>query len=82
MMGRNGLVTSTTARAFLDRGAEAVISWDSDVSAAHTDAATQRLLQLLALDGLTPEDAVAQTTAEIGPALSFNAELRALTSEG
>ena len=82
MMGCNGLFTDTTARAFLDRGAEAVISWDSDVSAAHTDAATERLLEHLLLDGLTPEDAVAQTAAELGPDPSFEAELRVLTSGG
>ncbi len=82
MMGCNGLATDTTARAFLDRGAEAVISWNKDVSAAHTDATTERLLQLLALDGLTPEEAMAQTAAELGPDPSFEAELRVLTSGG
>lgn len=82
MMGCNGLFTDTTARAFLDRGAEAVISWDSDVSASHTDVATERLLELLVAEGLTPEEAVAQTAAELGPDPSFEAELRVLTSEG
>ena len=82
MMGCNGLATDTTARAFLGRGAEAVISWDSDVSAAHTDAATERVLELLLLDGLTPEDAVAQTAAAVGADPYFEAELRVLTSDG
>ena len=82
MMGCNGLATDTTARAFLDRGAEAVISWDKDVSAVHTDTATERLLQLLALDGLTPEEAVAQTTAAVGADPYFDAVLRVLTSGG
>lgn len=81
MMGCNGLVTDTTGQAFIDRGAEAVISWDSDVSASHTDEATQRLLQRLLLDGLTPEDAVARTAADVGADPFFGAELRVLTSE-
>lgn len=31
------------------------------MSARHTDAATERLIELMMLDGLTPEEAVAQT---------------------
>ena len=78
MMGCNGLVTDTTARAFLDRGVEAVISWDSDVSAAHTDTTTERLLENLLLDGLTTARAVSRTSAEMGSDPLYGAELQFL----
>lgn len=82
MMGCNGLLADTTAQSFLDRGAVAAITWDKDVSAVHTDAATERLLQLLALQGMTPEQAVAQAAADIGPDPVFGAQLRVLTRRG
>ena len=82
MMGCNGLKTRTTAQAFLDRGAKAVVSWDSDVSSGHTDRATERLLELLAGEGLTPEEAVAQTADELGPDPAYDAELTVLSAEG
>lgn len=78
MMGCDGLTTNKTAEAFLWRGAKAVVSWDGKVSASHTDRATGRLLELLELDGLTPEDAVAQTADEVGADPSYGAELRFL----
>ena len=60
MMGCSGLLADTTAQSFLDRGAVSAIAWDKDVSAEHTDATTERLLELLTLQGMTPEEAVAQ----------------------
>lgn len=82
MMGCNGLTTSTTAEALLARGAKAVVSWDGDVSAPHTDAATERLLEHLVSEGLTPQDAVARTAAEVGPDPAYGSELRILSDEG
>ena len=79
MMGCNGLFSDTTAQSFLDKGAEAAIGWDGDVSAAHTDSATERVLELLVLQGMTPEEAVAQAATEIGTDPVFGAELRILT---
>ena len=66
------------ALAFLSSGDEA---WAAE-SIESVDTATERLLQLLALDGLTSAEAVAQTAAELGPDPSFEAELRVLTSGG
>ena len=76
MMGCDGLRSRLTAQAFLDKGAQAFVSWSQPVSASHTDAATQRLLEKLLLEGLPTADAVAQTAAEVGPDPSFGAELR------
>ena len=82
MMGCNGLLTDTTAQSFLDRGAVAAITWDKEVSAVHTDAATERVIELLVLQGMTPEEAVAQVVTDVGPDPVFGAELRVLTDGG
>lgn len=82
MMGCDGLRSQRTAQAFLDKGASAFVSWSRRVSASHTDAATQRLLEKLLVDGLPVGKAVAQTAAEVGPDPLYGAELRVLPDEG
>lgn len=82
VMGCDGLATSAAAEAFVHRGAEAVVGWDGPVSAEHTDAATERLLQHLLLDELTIPEAVAQTMAELGPDPLYGATLLVHPSEG
>ncbi len=81
LMGCDGLESPTTAQAFLDKGASAFVGWTDAVSGSHSDAATERMLELLLLDGLTTEDAVSQTAAELGPDPS-GAELRVLIAGG
>lgn len=66
-MGCQGLVNDLAAEAFAAKGASAFIGWDRNVSAAHTDKATERLLQLIIGEGLSPEDATAKTMRELGP---------------
>jgi hypothetical protein len=82
LMGCDGLRSQRTAQAFLDKGASAFVSWTRSVSASHTDAATERLLQKLLLEELPVGDAVAQTAAELGPDPSYGAELRVLPEGG
>jgi hypothetical protein len=82
LMGCDGLRSPVTAQAFLDKGASAFVSWSETVSASHTDAATQRLLEKLFVEGLTVEDAVSETAAEVGPDPFYEAELRILSREG
>jgi hypothetical protein len=82
LMGCNGLTTDVTAEAFLQKGAEAVIGWSGRVSAAHTDAATERMLHHILIEGLTTRDAVAQTTAEVGPDPEYNSSLLVYTPKG
>ena len=82
MMGCEGLLTDTTAKAFIDRGAESYISWNETVTASHTDAATSVLLGHLLLEGLPPSAAVAETMAELGPDPLFGSELVAYPPEG
>ncbi len=75
LMGCDGLRAERTARAFLDRGASTFVSWDKPVSAVHTDAATERLLQHLFVEQLPTPAAVEQTMAEVGPDPTFDSEL-------
>jgi hypothetical protein len=82
LMGCDGLRSQRTGQAFLDKGASAFVSWTRSVSASHTDAATERLLEKLLIDGLPVGEAVAQTAAEVGPDPSYGAELRVLPDGG
>jgi hypothetical protein len=75
LMGCGGLSTTDMAKAFEKRGAKEFISWDTSVTAAHTDAATRTLLSHLLGDTPQPNEAVAKTMAEVGPDPSFGSKL-------
>ena len=75
LMGCAGLSTPDLAEAFQRRGAKEFISWDTAVTAAHTDAATRKLLAHLVGEGLAPEEAVARTMADVGPDPAYGARL-------
>jgi hypothetical protein len=75
MMGCDGLRSETLAQAFVDRGVGTFISWSEPVSAPHTDAATERLLELMVVDGVPVAEAVAQTMEELGPDPVYGGEL-------
>ncbi len=79
MMGCDGLRSQTTAEAFLGRGAGSFVSWTKQVSAPHTDEATDLFLRRLLIEGLSVQEAVDQTSAEIGPDPAYDGELRVLT---
>ena len=81
LMGCDGLRTDMLAQALVQRGAKSVVGWSRPVSASHTDAATERLLQHLLVDGLTIQEAVTQTMAELGPDPSYESVLRLYPSE-
>ena len=76
MMGCDGLRSNLTARAFLEKGARAFVSWSQPISADHTDAATLRLLEHLLIEGHDVADAVPRTAAEVGPDPAYGGELR------
>lgn len=75
LMGCNGLSSPALAKAFVSKGAASVVGWDDLVSAAHTDAATERLLTHLVTENLPVDTAVAQTAAESGPDPSYGGKL-------
>jgi len=81
LMGCDGLRSDRTAESFVERGAETFVSWSGKVSASHTDAATERLLQHLLTDGLTIQEAVTETMAEVGPDPSYGSALLVYPSE-
>lgn len=81
MMGCEGLSTDRTAQAFIDKGASAFISWTRFVSASHTDAATERLLELLLLEHVRPAVAVVETNAQLGPDPTYGSVLEILPLE-
>lgn len=82
MMGCEGLASNRTAEAFVNKGAAHYISWNNTVSATHTDAATERLLQLMVGEGLDPGRAVARTMRELGPDPTYESVLRAYGGGG
>lgn len=75
LMGCNGLTSGTMAEAFVERGAETVVSWDGLVSAPHTDVATERLLEHLVVENHTAREAVTRTMAEFGPDPWYDSKL-------
>jgi hypothetical protein len=81
LMGCDGLKSDGAARAFVERGAKAVIGWTGGVSADHTDAATERLLDHLLVENRTPSEAVAQTMTEVGPDPSNGSKLALYPAE-
>ena len=81
LMGCEGLGSEKTADAFVAKGAESIISWDGLVSATHTDAATEELLDRMLLGRLPAKEAVAETMASVGPDPTYGSELRLLTVE-
>ncbi|MEE8347433.1 MAG: hypothetical protein V3S20_08805, partial [Dehalococcoidia bacterium] len=83
MMGCSGITSANaTAWAFLSKGAASYVSWDDLISWGHSDAATERLLELMLVEGLDTEEAVKQTAEELGPDPYFGAELRIVTDGG
>ena len=80
LMGCDGLKLPKTPQDFLDRGAEAFVGWTEVVTSSHTDTATLHLLQKFLREGLTIEDAVAQTAAEVGPDPLSHAELQIMSN--
>jgi len=78
MMGCDGLTPLNNTRmadAFIEKGAKVYISWNGDVSTAHTDQATTLLLQHLTLENKTIKMAVEETRNEVGPDPTFKSEL-------
>ncbi|HUS82284.1 MAG TPA: hypothetical protein VM013_03370, partial [Dehalococcoidia bacterium] len=59
------------------RGASAVVGWSDTVSPQHTDAATERLLEYMVKDHLSPTEAVEKTMADLGPDPEYDAVMKA-----
>jgi len=66
MMGCEGLDNPSMAKAFVEKGAKVYISWNQQVSASHTDAATTHLLQHFLIEKLTLKKSVQEIFKEVG----------------
>jgi len=64
--GCSGLYFDDLAQAFTDKGASTYLAWDHAVGADYVDGATIALVKNLCVDGLTIDQAVAETMAEKG----------------
>ena len=82
MMGCDGLTYDSAAQAFIRKGAKVVFGWRGRVSAEHTDAATERLLQHLLVEKRTAREAAALTMEEVGPDPDYGSELLAYPNKG
>lgn len=81
LMGCDVLRASALADAFVERGAGAVVGWDDQVSASHTDAATLAMLRGVIDEGLSVEAATTAAASELGPDPYYGAELVAHAGE-
>ena len=58
-----------------------VVGWDGLVTAAHNDAAAERLLKHLVVDRYDPADTISRTMTEVGPDPAFGSTLRLYPGE-
>jgi hypothetical protein len=76
--GCQSLTEPDLAQAFLEKGASLVIGWDEMVNLSHNNRAVLHLLEAMLVDGLSPEEAVEATMAEVGPDPGFDSSLDVL----
>jgi hypothetical protein len=79
--GCQSLAAPDLAQAFLDKGASVVIGWDEMVNLSHNNRAMLALLEAMLIEELSPQEAVEQTMAEVGPDPSFESSLKLLEME-
>jgi hypothetical protein len=82
VMGCDGLKSYDLAKAFLDVGAAAYVSWDGPVSLEHTDEATLAMLKGLVAEGMCLEDAVRYSMELVGPDPFYSSLLCYFPEEG
>jgi hypothetical protein len=70
-----GLYTDQLAKAFIERGAQAFISWDEKVGLTHTDEAAMVLLRSLIEEGMTVSEAVEKAMNDVGPDTAYDSTL-------
>jgi hypothetical protein len=75
VMGCEGLRNAGMAKAFIEQGAKAYISWSDPVSVSHTDTATASLLRQLLIGKQTINQAVYDTVVEVGLDPAYNSNL-------
>jgi len=76
MMGCGTTYLSDMAGVFVLKGASTYIGWDSGVGIGYVDEATLLLVKNLCIEGLTVEEAIAETIAQEGADPSTGARLK------
>ena len=75
VMSCNSLEDEAMAKVFTDKGSLAYIGWTGSVTPEHMDKAGLLLLQRMIAEKLSAADAVARTSAEVGPDPFYKGEL-------
>jgi len=75
MMGCNGLNKTDMAKAFIEKGANAYISWDGSVSQEHTDNAADQLIRNLISKNQTIGEAINNTMNTVGSDPNYHSQL-------
>jgi hypothetical protein len=76
MMGCAGMFIPDLAIAFIEKGAAVYLAWNATVDLDYVDRATSYLIRQLCSEGMTIEEAVANTMAAIGRDPTYSAELK------
>ncbi len=82
VMGCDGLRSQDLAKAFLEAGASAYVSWDGPVSLEHTDRATLAMLKVLVAEDMYLRDAIRYSMELPGPDPSYSSMLCFFPEEG
>jgi len=75
VMSCNSLEDEAMAKVFTDKGASTYIGWTGSVTPEHMDKAGLLLLQRIITEKMNAADAVARTSAEVGPDPFYKGEL-------
>jgi hypothetical protein len=76
--GCQSLAAPDLAQAFLEKGASVVVGWDEMVNLSHNNRAVLGMLEAMLVEGVSPEEAVERTMAEVGPDPRFESSLDVL----
>jgi len=75
LAGCYGTTGDSLPKAFVDRGASAVVGWNQAVSAEHADLASLELVKLLFVDKMKLNAAVEAVMLQVGPDPSYHSSL-------
>jgi hypothetical protein len=75
LAGCYGTTGDSLPKAFVDRGASAVVGWNQAVSAEHADLASLELVKLLFVDKMKLNVAVEAVMLQVGPDPGYNSSL-------
>jgi hypothetical protein len=81
LAGCYGTAGDSLPKAFVDRGASAVVGWNQAVSAEHADLASIQLVKLLFVDKMKVNDAVDMVMRQVGPDPSYHSSLTVYSAD-